>query len=34
MKNEELTEVIAGCIGYTDQGDLQTLKQILALSRP
>ena len=29
MKNEELTEVIAGCIRHTDQGDLQTLKQIL-----
>jgi ketosteroid isomerase-like protein len=29
MKNEELTEVIAGCIRHTDQGDLQTLQQIL-----
>jgi ketosteroid isomerase-like protein len=29
MKNEELSEVIAGCIRHTDQGDLQTLKQIL-----
>ncbi len=29
MKNEELTEAIAGCIRHTDQGDLQTLKQIL-----
>ena len=29
MKNGELTEVIAGCIRHTDQGDLQTLKQIL-----
>ena len=29
MKNEELREVIAGCIRHTDQGDLQTLKQIL-----
>ena len=27
--NEELTEVIAGCIRHTDQRDLQTLKQIL-----
>jgi ketosteroid isomerase-like protein len=29
VKNEELTEVIAGCIRHTDQRDLQTLKQIL-----
>jgi hypothetical protein len=29
MKNKELAEVIAGCIRHTDQGDLQTLKQIL-----
>ena len=29
VKNEKLTEVIAGCIRHTDQGDLQTLKQIL-----
>jgi ketosteroid isomerase-like protein len=28
-KNEKLTEVIAGCIRHTDQGDLQALKQIL-----
>lgn len=29
VKNEELAEVIAGCIRHSDQGDLQTLKQIL-----
>jgi ketosteroid isomerase-like protein len=29
VKKEELAEVIAGCIRHTDQGDLQTLKQIL-----
>jgi ketosteroid isomerase-like protein len=29
VKNEELTEVISGCIRHTDQRDLQTLKQIL-----
>ena len=29
VKNEELAKVIAGCIRHTDQGDLQTLKQIL-----
>src|ERR1700675_4920927 len=29
MRNGELTEVIAGCIRHTDQGYLQTLKQIL-----
>ena len=29
IKNEELTEVIAGCIRHADQGDLQILKQIL-----
>ena len=29
LKSEELAEVIAGCIRHTDQGDLQTLKQIL-----
>ena len=29
MNNKELAEVIAGCIRHTDQGDLQTLKNIL-----
>jgi hypothetical protein len=29
LNNKELAEVIAGCIRHTDQGDLQTLKQIL-----
>ena len=29
LMNKELTEVIAGCIRHTDQGDLQTLKNIL-----
>jgi len=29
VKNEELAEVITGCIRHTDQGDLQTLKRIL-----
>ena len=29
MKNKELAQVIAGCIRHTDQGDLQTLKNIL-----
>ena len=29
VKNEEMAEVIAGCIRHSDQGDLQTLKQIL-----
>jgi hypothetical protein len=29
VNNKELAEVIAGCIRHTDQGDLQTLKNIL-----
>ncbi len=29
LNNKELAEVIAACIRHTDQGDLQTLKQIL-----
>ena len=29
MNNKELAEVIACCIRHTDQGDLQTLKNIL-----
>jgi hypothetical protein len=29
MINEELAEVIAGCVRYTDQADLQTVKEIL-----
>ena len=29
LMNKELAEVIAGCIRHTDQGDLQTLKNIL-----